>query len=65
MRTWHACGQVPVLSDWSIPAMGAPPRANQPVKPLFGKLSTYPLWFSTSCTSTISSCFSGTSAPLR
>ena len=25
----------PVLPDWSAPAMGAPPRANQPGKPLF------------------------------
>ena len=26
----------PVLPDWSAPTMGAPPKANQPGKPLFG-----------------------------
>jgi hypothetical protein len=28
--------QEPVLSDWSKPAMGAPPRADWLGKPLFG-----------------------------
>ena len=32
MRDWSR----PVLPDWSTPAMGAPPKANQHGKPLFG-----------------------------
>ena len=32
MRDWSR----PVLPDWPAPAMGAPPKANQPGKPLFG-----------------------------
>jgi hypothetical protein len=39
--------QEPVLPDWSAPAMGAPPKADQPGKPLFGMGTTLPLWIST------------------
>ena len=47
----------PVLSDWSAPAMGAPPKTNQPGKPFIGNVEHLANWVSSSCTSTTSSCF--------
>ena len=47
----------PVLPYWSAPAMGAPPKANQPGKPFIGNGEHLANWVSSSCTSTISSCF--------
>ena len=33
------------LSEWSTPAMGAPPGANQPGNPLFGNGDLYKYWY--------------------
>ena len=46
----------PVIPVWSAPAMGDPPKANQPGKPIIGNGEHLANRVSSSCTSTISSC---------
>ena len=47
----------PVLPVWSAPAMGDPPKANQPGKPFIGNGEHLANWVSSSCISTILSYF--------